>query len=137
MLSVDEVCSIILGQLGSKFRFWSVFGVSFQEGTHFMGSLVLSNSPSEPVCAMARCAEQHTVFCTSRAFGIVSGHPQGFLLWCFDAILINIVTRRSFTLIWIGFINLRRTLNEKWTWIWNNRMMIFLKQNDDVMTCFL
>jgi len=99
MLSIDEVCATILGQLKLKLGFWGVFGVSSREGTHFLGFLFLSISPNEQVCAMASCAEQHTLFCTSQAFRVVFGYPQVFFLWCFDVVLTNIVAGTSFT--WI------------------------------------
>jgi len=37
------------------------------------------------------------LFCALQALGDVSGHSQVFLLWCFDAFLIDIVDGTSLT----------------------------------------
>jgi len=75
ILTVGEVCTTFLGQLGSKLDFWGDFGVSSRERVHFLGSLLLSISLREICVPWRDVLEQHMLFCTSQAFGVVSGHP--------------------------------------------------------------
>lgn len=92
MLTVGEVFTTILDQLG----FLEIFCVSSWEGIHlwvhgFPCHVLLS---WRDVC----CAEQHVLFCTFWVFGVVSEHPQVFLLVCLDVVLTNSVVGTSFKL---------------------------------------
>jgi len=130
-------CSFYLCNLLIKFVQWfwvkiknGIFGVfwcEFPRGNPFSGFPVSAKLVGREVQNNTRC------FVCFGSLGLFPNIPK----CSFCGVLINKVVGTSFTWIWNGFINFRRTLNEKLTWTCNNWMMIFLKWNDDVMTCLL
>jgi len=53
MLTLDEVCKTILGQIGSKMGFWGVFGVFPERKTHLWASQEQEARLASRCCANA------------------------------------------------------------------------------------